>query len=254
LIVALIIGAITGWLMSMPIGPLNAAVISRTIKYSARFGVAVAIGAGIMDVIYCGGAAQINEFLVESPVINLFFECAGFLALLILGIRQLTAKTVAHNESYEGNSSTDKPGRSERVADAAIHRMHLERKSLLGPFTIGILLYATNVMAVPEWIIVSGLWRSWGLLGSGVDINASFALGAGTGTIGWYLVLIRWIAKRRRGFKPSTLQKINLGTGIAMLVFAAYFAYAILFQTHWGEVQSHFIHNTGSIIDSIRSK
>jgi L-lysine exporter family protein LysE/ArgO len=246
-IVALIIGAITGWLMSMPIGPLNAAVISRTIKYSSRFGIAVAIGAGLMDVIYCGGAAQINQFLVESPVINLCFEFAGFLALLILGIRQLTSKTVP----VETPEHTD---RGERVAAAAMKRMHLKTKSLIGPFTIGILLYATNVMAVPEWIIVSGLWRSWGLLGSGVDINASFALGAGTGTIGWYLVLIRWISKRRRGFKASTLHKINLGTSIAMLAFAAYFAYAILFQTHWHEVQSHFVHNTGDIIDSIRAK
>ena len=158
-----------------------------------------------------------------------------------------------YDPSYDEESpkTTD---RSERVAAAAIHRMHLERKSLLGPFTIGILLYATNVMAVPEWIIVSGLWRSWGILGSGVDINASFALGAGMGTIGWYLVLIRWISKRRRGFKPSTLQKINLGTSIAMLAFAGYFAYAIIFQTHWHEVQSHFEQNSGAIIDSIRVK
>jgi L-lysine exporter family protein LysE/ArgO len=252
-IVALIIGAITGWLMSMPIGPLNAAVISRTIKYSARFGVAVAIGAGLMDVIYCGGAAQINQFLVESPVINLLFEFAGFLALLILGIRQLTSKTVPHDPSLDDESSenTDRGG---RVAAAAMKRMHLKKKGLIGPFTIGILLYATNVMAVPEWIIVSGLWRSWGVLGSGVDINASFALGAGTGTIGWYLVLIRWISKRRRGFKTSTLHKINLVTSIAMLAFAAYFAYTIIFETHWHRVQTHVEQNTDQIIDSIRAK
>lgn len=253
MIVALIIGAITGWLMSMPIGPLNAAVISRTIKYSARFGIAVAIGAAVMDVIYCGGAAQINQFLVTSPVINVCFEFAGFAALLILGIRQLTSKTPEHERSYvdELPETTD---RGERVAAAAIQRMHLERKSLVGPFTIGILLYATNVMAVPEWIIVSGLWRSWGLLGSGVDINASFALGAGAGTLGWYLVLIRWISKRRRGFKPSTLHKINLGTSIAMLAFAGYFAYAILFETHWQDVQSHLTQNTGKLIDSMRAR
>ncbi len=253
MIVALIIGAITGWLMSMPIGPLNAAVISRTIKYSARFGIAVAIGAGLMDVIYCGGAAQINEFLVASPVINLAFEFAGFLALLILGIHQINSKPVVQDTSHADKSAQEHE-RGERVAAAAMKRMHLEKKSLLGPFTIGILLYATNVMAVPEWIIVSGLWRSWGILGSGVDINASFALGAGMGTIGWYLVLIRWISKRRRGFKTSTLHKINLGTSIAMLAFAGYFAYAIIFQTHWHEVQSHFEQNSGAIIDSIRAK
>ncbi len=253
MIIALIIGAITGWLMSMPIGPINAAVISRTIKYSARFGVAVAIGAGLMDVIYCGGAAQINQFLVKSPVINLAFEFTGFAALLTLGIRQLTVKTTAHEHPSE-EPIPERPDRSERVAAAAIHKMHLERKSLIGPFTIGILLYATNVMAVPEWIIVSGLWRSWGLLQSGVDVNASFALGAGAGTIGWYLVLISWISKRRRGFKPATLQKINLGTGLAMLAFAAYFAFAIAVKTQWEDVRSHFVHNTGSFIDSIRAK
>jgi L-lysine exporter family protein LysE/ArgO len=246
-IVAVIIGAITGWLMSMPIGPLNAAVISRTIKYNARFGIAVAIGAGLMDVIYCGGAAQINQFLVESPVINLCFEFVGFIALLILGIRQLRSKTIP----VETPEPSD---RGERVAAAAMKRMHLKKKGLIGPFTIGILLYATNVMAVPEWIIVSGLWRSWGLLGSGVDINASFALGAGMGTIGWYLVLIRWISKRRRGFKTSTLHKINIGTSIAMLAFAAYFAYTIIFETRWHKVQSHVEQNTDQIIDSIRAK
>src|ERR1017187_6099099 len=133
LIIALIIGAITGWIMSMPIGPVNAAAISRTLKYSYRFGVAVGIGAAVMDVIYCGGAAQINQFLVKSPVINLVFELVGFGALLILGIRQLTSKMVAHDTSYE-DQLTQEPDRGERVAAAAIKKMHLEKKSLVGPF------------------------------------------------------------------------------------------------------------------------
>ncbi len=244
MIIALIIGAITGWLMSMPIGPVNAAVISRTIKYAARFGVAVGVGAGLMDVIYCGGAAQINQFLVESPVINLVFELIGFIALLVLGIRQLSSKTIP-------DALPEDSGRGERVATAAMKRMHLEKKSLLGPFTIGVLLYATNVMAVPEWIIISGLWRSWGVLGSGFNINASFALGAGVGTIGWFIVLVRWISKRQRGFQPSTLTKINLGTGVAMLAFAGYFAFAILFKTHWQDVGSHVEQSTDQIMDSI---
>jgi threonine/homoserine/homoserine lactone efflux protein len=65
MIVAIIVGFVTGWLLSMPIGPVNAAAISRTLKYSARYGIAVGIGAALMDMIYCGGAAQINQFLVS---------------------------------------------------------------------------------------------------------------------------------------------------------------------------------------------
>jgi L-lysine exporter family protein LysE/ArgO len=250
MIVAFFIGAITGWLLSMPIGPVNTAVISRTLKYSFKFGIAVGVGAALMDVIYCGGAAQINQFLVESPVINLFFELAGFAALLVLGIRQLSQKTLQEELNNNSKEKKDDPG--EWMTSVAMKRMRLKKKSLAGPFTIGVLLYATNVMAVPEWIIISGLWRSWGVLGTGVAINALFALGAGVGTVGWFTVLVRWISRHHRGFKPATLRKINMGTSIAMFVFSLYFAYAIIFETHWPEVKSHFKENTGRIIDSMK--
>ncbi len=217
----------------MPIGPVNAAAISRTLKYSYWYGLAVGIGAAIMDVIYCGGAAQINQFLVSSPIVNLIFQLVGLTALLWLGLRQLLSKHEA--------STLPKPNAelSEALEAKAMTKMHLGTGGLLGAFILGLLLYATNVMAVPEWIIVAGLWRGWGMLGTGVDINAAFAVGAGIGTLGWFLLLVGWITRRRRGFKPSTLAKINLGTGIAMLVFSAYFAYAIIFETHWSDVNSH---------------
>lgn len=224
----------------MPIGPVNAAAISRTLKYGFRIGLAVGAGAAMMDIIYCGGAAQINEFLVASPVINLFFELAGFAALLYLGIHQLRTKL---------------PGEEDKGADRREKRVleRLKGKSILEPFAIGVVLYATNVMAVPEWIVISGLWRSWGVLGSGFALNALFALGAGAGTLGWFSVLIGWIARHHRGFQPSTIRKINVGTSIAMLAFSGYFAYAIIFETHWNDVTSHVKENTGRIIDSIKS-
>lgn len=237
MLIALIVGFITGWLLSMPIGPVNAAAISRTIKYSVRYGMAVGIGAAIMDTIYCGGAAQINEFLVASPIVNLCFELAGFTALVALGIRQLRTK-------LQAAPPLDSDGKGESLEIMAMTKMHLRKRNLLGPFVLGILLYATNVMAVPEWIIVAGLWRGWGVLGTGFAVNAGFAVGAGLGTLGWFTTLIRWISKRQRGFEPSTVQKINLGTGIAMLAFGLYFLYAIVFETKWDQVLSHAEQNT----------
>ena len=228
--------------MAMPIGPVNAAAISRTLRYSYKYGLAVGVGAALMDVIYCGGAAQINEFLVSSPIINLLFELVGFSALLFLGIRQLKGKA----PDIELDKKSDEDA-SDDPMESTMKRMHI-KKSLFTPFIVGVLLYATNVMAVPEWLIIAGLWRSWGLLKTGYDMNAAFAVGAGLGTLGCYLVLIRWISKRHRGFKPSTLKKINIGTSIAMLVFAGYFAYAIIFETHWDQVKLHVKENTQGYI------
>ena len=254
MILAILAGFVTGWLMSMPIGPVNAAAISRTLKYGFKFGIAVGAGASLMDLIYCGGAAQINQFLITSPVINLGFELIGFAALLFLGIRQLSQQSRNEMKDAAEQNKNEVGSTAERMQAAAMKRMHAQEKSLFGPFSIGVLLYATNVMAVPEWIIVSGLWRSWGILESGFSYNAFFAIGAGLGTLGWFSVLIRWISKHHRGFQARTLQKINIGTGIAMLAFSGYFAYAILFQTHWDQVKSHVKENTGQLIDSIKAK
>ncbi|MDP4199461.1 MAG: LysE family transporter [Bacteroidota bacterium] len=242
MILAVIVGAITGWLLSMPIGPVNAAAISRTLRYSYRYGLAVGIGAALMDVIYCGGAAQINQFLVESPIINLVFQLVGFAALLWLGLRQLLQK---HQSAA---SPQDDPKLGEALENVAMKKMHIGSRSIAGPFVLGVLLYATNVMAIPEWIIIAGLWRGWGILGTGVDINAAFAVGAGLGTAGWFILLIGWISRRHRGFKISTMKRINLGMGIAMLVFSAYFAYAIIFETHWSSVESHAKEDTRGVM------
>src|SRR5437868_5664484 len=96
MIIAFIVGFVSGWLISMPIGPVNAAAISRTIHYNRRHGFLVGSGAAIMDTIYCGGATQINGFLLRSPIINLCFQIAGFALLLYLGIKSIRAEQQEH--------------------------------------------------------------------------------------------------------------------------------------------------------------
>lgn len=238
MIAALVTGFITAWVMSMPIGPLNAAVISRTLKYGKKYGTVIGIGASLMDLVYCAGAAQINQFLVESPVINLLFQGIGSLVLLVLGIKQLRAPDASKPMNYEEANETGADISDER-AEHTVERMHVRRKGYLGAMMIGVLLYATNVAAVPEWIIVAGVWRGWGILAHGVIYNLLFAVGAALGTTAWYSTLIAWINKRKRGFKPTTLGKINVGAGIAMLAFSAYFAIEIVINTDWHVIAEH---------------
>jgi threonine/homoserine/homoserine lactone efflux protein len=238
MIAALVTGFITAWIMSMPIGPLNAAVISRTLKYGVRYGTVIGIGASMMDLVYCAGSAQINQFLVESPVINLLFQAVGSLALLVLGIKQLRAP--ASNKPMDFDEAvTPHAGPRDDRPEHTMDRLHVRRKGYIGAMLIGILLYATNVAEVPEWIIVAGLWRGWGILAHGFIYNFLFAVGAALGTSAWYTALIRWINKRQRGFKMTTLAKINFGAGVAMLAFAAYFGLQIALKTDWHVVAEH---------------
>jgi threonine/homoserine/homoserine lactone efflux protein len=229
LITAIIIGFITGWLISMPLGPVNASVISRTLSHSLRYGLAVGIGAAIMDVIYCGFAAQIHQFLLSAPIINLSFQVLGFFVLVFVGYKTLKTKAVPVVAA-----TTEE--RSEELAIHELKRLHLSTSGYVESFALGVVLYASNVAGVPEWIFISALWRNYGLLQQGITINAMFALGAGLGTAGWFTFLTRFIAKRQRGFKPSTLSRINLAAGIALFVFGLYFLYQIIFLTNWQQL------------------
>jgi hypothetical protein len=154
----------------MPIGPVNASAITRTLHHGAKQGIATGLGAALMDFISTG---YVQAFL------------------------------------------------------------------------IGVVLYASNVAAIPEWIFISALWRGYHLLADGVVVNLTFALGAGLGTAGWFIFLVKFIAKRQRGFKPTTLSRINLGAGVALLIFSAYFGYEIIFGTNWHAVSGSFQANTG---------
>lgn len=230
MVTALVIGFVTGFIISIPIGPVSASIINRTLRYGARNGMFVSLGAGLMDLIYCGGAAQIHQFLQESPLINLIFQISGLIVLTIIGIKTVKTRTEIDAETDEADRE------SQMEAERKVKRLHIPQTGFLAPFVMGVILYASNFAAIPEWITISALWREAGLLEEGILVNSSFALGAGLGTLGWGYFLVRFIERRRRGFKPSFLQKVNLVAGGALIVFGIYFGIVIVRDTNWEAV------------------
>lgn len=228
-LLAVILGFVTGWAVSMPIGPVNAAAIMRTIRYGTNHGFAVGIGAAIMDVIYCAGATQINEYLLNSPIINLIFQIVGFGLLVFLGIRTLRLAKYPKEHQAADTKSDDK-------AEAQVERMHIKRGSIIASLALGIVLYASNIASLPEWIFITAFWKSQGLLDEGFRAAVSFAIGAGLGTAGWFLTLTKFFGKRQRSLEPRILRRIDIVAGTAMLVFGVYFGYQILFNTDWSRI------------------
>ena len=213
----------------MPIGPVNATAITRTIRFGAKHGFIVGIGAALMDLIYCGGATQINEYLLASPIINLSFQLVGFVLLLFLGIRSLRAKTT-------DTRSTSKDEVSSKHAEERVEKLLLKEGSIIASFALGVVLYASNVAALPEWVFVTAFFKNQGLLDEGFTASMTFAVGAGLGTAGWFYTLTRYFRNKRSSLKPRTLSIINRVAGIAMLLFGIYFGYQILFKTDWGKI------------------
>ncbi len=251
MILALIVGFISGWAISMPIGPVNAAAITRTLHYNFKHGFVVGLGAALMDFLYCAGATQINEFLARSPIINLSFQVVGFALLIFLGVKSLKTKPLAGPIE-----PSTKDMKTEAKAEQRVNKLHVKKGSYLASLSVGIVLYASNVAGVPEWIFISAFWRNQGVIASDITIAITFAIGAGLGTAGWFFTLVRFFAKRSSSLKPKTLMLINRFAGIAMLGFGVYFGYQIIFKTNWTQVDKRVEEGLGkktSILTNSRS-
>ena len=235
MIIALLVGFLSGWLISMPIGPVNAAAISRTIHFNQKHGFLVGIGAAIMDIIYCGGATQINAFLLRSPIINLCFQAAGFGLLLYLGIKSLKAEGAEH--PFEPTPADIK---REVKAESRVERMHVKKAGVASSIFLGVVLYASNVAGIPEWIFITAFWHNQGVYIIGLSDAITFAVAAGVGTAGWFFVLTKYFSKRKSTLKPRTLYLINRFAGLAMLAFGVYFGYQIIFKTDWTRVHERW--------------
>jgi threonine/homoserine/homoserine lactone efflux protein len=235
MLIAILIGFVSGWLISMPIGPVNAAAITRTIHFSNRHGFLVGLGAALMDIIYCGGATQINAFLLRSPIINLCFQAVGFAILLYIGIKSLRAERQPH--PFEPSARDTK---QEKKAEARVSKMRMKNAGYFASLFLGIVLYASNVSGVPEWVFISAFWHNQGISITGLPNAALFAIAAGIGTAGWFFTLTRFFSKRTSTLKPQTLHIINRVAGIAMLAFGVYFGYQIIFKTDWTRVNQRW--------------
>ena len=185
--------------------------------------------------IYCAGATQINAFLLRSPIINLGFLTVGFGILLYLGIKSFRAEQQPH--PFEPSAKDTK---QEQKAEARVNKMHMKTAGYFASFFLGVVLYASNVSGVPEWVFISAFWHNQGLELTGLPNAALFAVGAGIGTAGWFFTLTTYFSKRTSTLKPKTMHIINRVAGIAMLVFGVYFGYQIIFKTDWTRVNQRW--------------
>ena len=204
--IAFLIGTITGIVISIPIGPINVAVISRGFKQSFRDAFGVGLGASVMDFSYCAATMLGLTAMVHKLAVNIAFQVLGFVLLLYLGIRDVATKV----ESFRYDTLLAKSG-----------RFH-------SSFLIGIAMYVSNPTLVAFWITLSGIVQSYESIIGGVFDGVLFALGVGSGTAVWYYSLLKVISWKRDSFKAETLTLLSKVSGIIMLAFCGYIGYELL--------------------------
>src|SRR5215204_5288153 len=87
-------GLVAGFLVSVPVGPVNLTIINEGARRGFRWAIMIALGALTMDLIYCTVAFTGFAAFFGNRVVKAAMELSSFVFLLYLGVRFLKAKTL----------------------------------------------------------------------------------------------------------------------------------------------------------------
>jgi threonine/homoserine/homoserine lactone efflux protein len=235
MIPALLLGIASGFVLSIPPGPLGAAVTKHTVSYNFRSGFMVALGGGMMDTVYVLIAAFASSAIVTALVdllkghalVLVAFQVACIVVLLVMGIRYIRHK--------------QDPGEETRFLELEeTQEAKAQRLGYSSPFFVGVLIAVANLaspMFIPSMISVVSYIQANGLLDHKAGDNVAYAFGFGIGTACWFALVARMVIKYRTKFSMSVLSNIYTFAGGTFLLCACVLAYNVIMSTDWSTLR-----------------
>jgi threonine/homoserine/homoserine lactone efflux protein len=195
-----VIGLISGFLVSVPVGPVNVTIINEGARRGFRWALMIGLGAAAMEVIYCAIGFAGFAAALESRALRTVIGLISFFIMLVLGLRYLTAQSVpAMTRSVE------------RVED----KLHPH-----SAFMIGFVRVLANPMVLLFWITLAAAFLSHEVVGPDGLSKLIFIGGVGVGASGWFVLLSYVVAQRHQHFTTENLLRMSRISGGCLLLVA----------------------------------
>ena len=207
LLEAFLTGLISGFLVSIPVGPINVTIIHEGAERGFRWAVFIGAGSVLMEAIYCAiGFAGFSE-LFTSSVARAILQLASFALMSYLGVKYLFAKEIKT---------------SSRSADRIEERLNPHTA-----FMTGFVRTLGNPGVLLLWVALSATFLSheW------VDPNwtsKSFCIGGvAVGGLGWFTLLSYVVSIGHRHLSDKSLLNMTRSAGGMLLVAAIALGYKL---------------------------
>jgi len=249
LIIALIAGLISGYLLSAPpIGPTNFAVIAKGFKNQKAEGIAIGAGAGTVDMFYIlvayGGVSLLKSLVPEA--VNIFIAdnesyfkmgitIVGCLVVFILGFKMIKNKSFKNDKPIETEieelEEVTKQIREKEEKEISkiikTEKIKKTNSAVFYGFMTGVLSCLSSVTLPASWIAIVGYLKSYNVIDGNVLSGFLYATGVLAGTILWFWTLVYLISRNAHKIKPVTLNIINVVVGIILIALGIF----LLFKT-----------------------
>lgn len=191
-------GFLSGFLVSIPVGPINISIVNEGAQRGFVWAFLIGLGATIMEVIYCGVAFAGFTHLFDAKWIKATMELVSFLLMLFLGVKFLIAHSLpATTPSVE------------RVE----HQLHPH-----AAFWIGFVRCLGNPGVLLWWITISATFISHDWMDDTWKSKAVCWLGVALGCFSWFTLLSYLVSRRHGRFSTKTLLRMSQISGASLLV------------------------------------
>lgn len=204
--IAFVVGFIIGYLTTIPVGPINLAVIMKALHNRTGQAMMIGTGSALMDVIYCGAALLGISTIISNPTLEWIFRIAPFLIFLYYGVRTSFFKI-------------PEPHLTENGADAPGFKRF---------FLLGMAMYFSNPSFIAYWVTIGGIVHGYHLIQRTMYDSAMFAVGTGAGVTIWFATLVALIEKHKMRFEPKTIHRTTRFFGYLMLIVSIVLGWNLL--------------------------
>lgn len=230
--IALVAGAIIGFVLAMPPGPIAMASVRMGLERNSRDAFQMALGTATMDMIYCLLAffaasainSSIGHFLEHNPIITIAFQSLIISALLYFGIKQLKSNSIKEIPENEPKINSNKFIRN------------LKSK---GPLMLGLALSLTNI-ANPTFLPTLTVLTTWvqklELFALGLNNNLLFALGFGIGNFFWLYLLAFIVKANKHRISNNYIFRIRQFAGLTFIGFGGIIGWRMVTFTNWSNI------------------
>ena len=195
---AFIAGLISGFVVSIPVGPINITIINEGARRGFFWACMIGLGAMVMDMVYCGIAFAGFSGLFSTEFMKATMELLSFIFLLYLGMKYLLTATLPATTP---------------TMEAVEHKLHPH-----AAFWIGFVRVLGNPAVLLFWITVSATFIAHDFINDTMASKGFCVLGTFVGGLLWFLLLSFLVAKGHGKFSTRALVRMAHISGAVLLI------------------------------------
>lgn len=198
-------GFLSGLLLSIPVGPVNLAILNEGARRGFFWAVLIGLGATTMEAIYCllaftGFASFFTQGYVKAGM-----ELFSFVFLLFLGVKFLMARSVQTPPVRLGSTA--------QKFEARVGQRFQPHSA----FFVGFVMVMGNLGVLVFWIILAANFISREWVSPDWPGKLACVGGVMAGTTVWF-VSLSWVVSLGKGkFSEQTLLRMEHFSGVALL-------------------------------------